>query len=156
MEEERNNQNKIIKMNKKNDNYQLQLGNSQYHGYILLQLFQLARDGSRKAFDTLEKNANFNAANNVNDNDDDNVNNDNISVNDYNNVNLTDNNQTMNISCGYVAVLLTSDKVSVIKQDIKRAESMMLSIINWLFEQQAAGNNNEVDTFRHVMFLLVM
>ena len=55
-------------------------------------------------------------------------------------------------ACGYVSVLLTSDKVSGIARDIGRADLMMQSILDWLFDQSKKKNMN---TFRHVQFFLV-
>lgn len=85
---------------------------------VLLQLFQMARDGNREAFDALEKHASATQC---------------------------------KFACGYVAVLLTSDKVAIIGQDITRANELMQVIVQWLMEQA----NTNVETFRHVQFLLV-
>jgi hypothetical protein len=54
-------------------------------------------------------------------------------------------------SSGYVAVLLTSDKVAVIQQDLERAANIMTSLIVWLTEQV----ENESESLRHAQFLLV-
>ena len=63
---------------------------------------------------------------------------------------------------GYTAVLLTSDKVSTISQDLERAEALMKSVVEWLVVQQEQWeerddlDDRDADNLhRHILFLLV-
>ena len=92
--------------------------NSASQANVMLQLFQIARNGNLEAFHALEEQAI-------------------LSENKF--------------ACGYVAVLLTSDKVSGVTKDTGRAEGLMLTIVSWLTEQA----EEDIETFRHVQFFLV-
>ena len=62
------------------------------------------------------------------------------------------------IARGYVAVLLTSDKISTIDQDIDRAKAMMLSLVIWLSgvcDEFQESVDSISDLSRHTQFLLV-
>jgi hypothetical protein len=62
------------------------------------------------------------------------------------------------IARGYVAVLLTSDKISTIDQDIDRAKAMMLSLVIWLSgvcDEFQESVDSIFDLSRHTQFLLV-